>query len=510
MRLCVIVLLLQFIPSFSQTIVDRAFDTHYKTFKNSNQSPIVNYSLEEYNDSLLSLSFYLGDSTNNRVLERNHYLVDHNLQVLDTINVWNRGNKHVPFRGSVESGIATGIVNNIANQQRLRCYIQPLNDSLVKVELFTVLNKFDKDSLVFSTQLPNRFYVMEPYLNGNTLVLLSAGGDNVFFPDTTYVESYDLYSGQLLGQRKMDMSNMNLKTDFNATAYRNPNQYLSSDSLFYIEYINGPGHVLVLNINDLSTVKKAGVVQNEYVDSLLFVDYGVGSMNGYAYYVDSTGVEVAGLYKAFSVGQGSGSDQFGLCKIGWNDSIHYINQFGDRQTDEYALGYFRTDSMKYLVGSTPKTSNLFPVNTQIMLVSIDSSGYDSLLIYGNKNHRAEQLLQTKDGDIFIASLYSNAWSDSSIYVQLTKISSAVFNHVAKQNISSKITLYPNPTNQYLSSDSFKKGDIIKVYNVNGALIMEESIGATSQIDVGSLKEGTYLLQLIKENKRDAILFIKQE
>ena len=68
------------------------------------------------------------------------------------------------------------------------------------------------------------------------------------------------------------------------------------------------------------------------------------------------------------------------------------------------------------------------------------------------------------------------------------------------------TLYPNPTQNILSIESQHQIETVKIYNLQGQLIKEES---SSSIDVSNLTTGLYFVQVTVDGKRITKKFIKE-
>ncbi len=68
------------------------------------------------------------------------------------------------------------------------------------------------------------------------------------------------------------------------------------------------------------------------------------------------------------------------------------------------------------------------------------------------------------------------------------------------------TIYPNPTKDVLNIESQQPIEIIKIYNLQGQLIKEDS---KSSVDVSQLTKGLYFVQVSLDSKTDTKKFIKE-
>jgi hypothetical protein len=65
--------------------------------------------------------------------------------------------------------------------------------------------------------------------------------------------------------------------------------------------------------------------------------------------------------------------------------------------------------------------------------------------------------------------------------------------------SSAISIYPNPTNGVLNIDGIDIKSEVRIFNVFGEEVLVKEISASTQINVGSLAKGTYVLRISNEN-----------
>jgi alpha-tubulin suppressor-like RCC1 family protein len=77
----------------------------------------------------------------------------------------------------------------------------------------------------------------------------------------------------------------------------------------------------------------------------------------------------------------------------------------------------------------------------------------------------------------------------------------------ENQVSEKISLYPNPTNNILNIPTEYQINKILLYDLSGKLLIEKEINS-NRIDVQNLSEGMYLIQLVSEEKNYQAKFIK--
>lgn len=74
-------------------------------------------------------------------------------------------------------------------------------------------------------------------------------------------------------------------------------------------------------------------------------------------------------------------------------------------------------------------------------------------------------------------------------------------------LKNEFNVYPNPTNGLLNIDYNKNIDKLTVYDLSGKMMLQNK--NTKQIDVSNLTPGTYLIEVVNQNKPSVKLFVKQ-
>lgn len=76
----------------------------------------------------------------------------------------------------------------------------------------------------------------------------------------------------------------------------------------------------------------------------------------------------------------------------------------------------------------------------------------------------------------------------------------------------KFNVYPNPATSYInvSVDDITPGAYVKIIGISGKVLMQMQLNSTKEvIDISNLTQGTYIIQIETQGKRDRKLFIKQ-
>jgi hypothetical protein len=72
----------------------------------------------------------------------------------------------------------------------------------------------------------------------------------------------------------------------------------------------------------------------------------------------------------------------------------------------------------------------------------------------------------------------------------------------------KVSVFPNPTTDYLSLSGLAGNEILEIYSMSGKLML--STISHANIDLRDFSSGAYILRIIKDNEHFATLkFIKQ-
>lgn len=112
------------------------------------------------------------------------------------------------------------------------------------------------------------------------------------------------------------------------------------------------------------------------------------------------------------------------------------------------------------------------------------------------------------GDTF--SNKADIYFDYNFPIATNEAITKVQNNLSTQEFSkSEISIYPNPVKDILTFKTKEKVKKAEIYDVNGRLIKVELGISNNQIDVSSLKTGTYVIKVISDKKYHQTKFIKQ-
>jgi surface protein len=75
-------------------------------------------------------------------------------------------------------------------------------------------------------------------------------------------------------------------------------------------------------------------------------------------------------------------------------------------------------------------------------------------------------------------------------------------------VKNEITIYPNPTTDFIYIKNLKGYNSFKIFDANGRIVRNSSLNH-EKIDVNSLIEGNYILQIISGDKAQSFKFIKK-
>jgi hypothetical protein len=72
-------------------------------------------------------------------------------------------------------------------------------------------------------------------------------------------------------------------------------------------------------------------------------------------------------------------------------------------------------------------------------------------------------------------------------------------------------LYPNPATNYISIKGVEANSHLKIYNVLGKVVLEQSISKDQRINLSTLTQvGQYIVELRSEDKVNTFKLIKNE
>ncbi len=198
----------------------------------------------------------------------------------------------------------------------------------------------------------------------------------------------------------------------------------------------------------------------------------------------------------------------------WNgDSIERLS-FGDIKVEERSYAFHSDPSTQtHFLGAAAPFFNFMVVGAeyrQIKIHRLNQFGADSIMIYGNKNHVPTTIMNTANGDLFVLSMYNNAWTNDSSFLTLTKIPSFAISLIEAKKVSSTVHMYPNPAHDYLMvSDLLGTPANIQVYDQQGKLHLQAEV-EDSKISVKELKSGIYVVVVTTDDGGRYSSIVKKE
>ena len=502
------------LSSFSVFSQNSVIDFEYNTgFISSPSAPFASQAgIIDYNDSLIlfqALKSYDGSDSINIL---NYYLRKSDLSTQKVDTFWTNNNGLSFYQHPNGNFQHPGIFNVEDLKNNKQYYVENYTDTnqTLHYNLSTADSLGHKDSAVFSINMQNRIHAggFVIYDNDVYISTLSLSGD------TLILYYYDI-NGSLVdsGMFSRNLSNGFVGYPLYSTAPSIEPQLNDSNLVFIRNY----GDVSVQLINRY-TLDTAGVIELSYQDESHLLNNSWGVWHGYAYFFDSTSVRAYGTLRR-SVGiPFSQPKTFNIFRIelGYDNTLKSYNDWGDSYTDERIYGaVFESDSFNVFAGASPFSCSALQCAEyrQLLIYRETANSVDSLFLYGHSNHVPFQLFQDANQDIFIASQYTNAWSDDSLYAVVTKVPSSLLTSIKEiESPTTSIVVYPNPTTNFISSEEFKQGSEYQIYDVNGSLVRQGRLLNSEQVDVSSLTNGTYFIKVHKNNKQNstrATMFIKQ-
>jgi hypothetical protein len=498
-----------FLPSFltvhGQSIQNITIPTNFLGAQINNFLPKYGGNLKLLNDSTAELQSFVEGDSNNLVKQTSVLEIDiKGFNSFLKTTVWLRDTATLPSNQFGEFGFAQLKIVDQLNSNSLYYEVLILpGDTISEVQFYTVQNNYIKDSLLFTLQFNGDLISADPFFYDDEIYILSYNDRNSF----GYVRKYDI-GGALLLERIIDPNNFDISTDFGVNLYHNLRISPLSDSIIILD---APNQYFLLGFKrfNLETVFRIGI--NNTIVANIANNNNYRGARTLRYKVDSLGVELDGT--AGTDFGGVRKFQYFNCRVAWDSTLISYKHYGDSTIDEAMFGLAEVNGVKYIAGYSDYSTNYFFSQTfrSIPILRVDSIGItDSIVLFGQKNNRPVDLISDHQGNLILASYFSNAWSDDSIFLQLTKIPIGILTSIREQKLSRNVAIYPNPTRDFINSNEFENGDVVQVFNQQGQLLKEERISFSNGIDVRFLRTGTYFFQLIRENERQTVLFIKTD
>jgi hypothetical protein len=418
--------------------------------------------------------------------------------------IWNRDTNYLPSNQFGEFGFFVLPLKDdfTGLKYHLTSLILP-GDSINLTSFYTALNDYTKDSLLFTIRHRQELIFDNPIVYNSEVYIPTYHNNGML----NYLRRYDLM-GNVLSSRLIDFSNFDVTKDFSLNIFTNLKINPMNDSFLTM---GAPlnSEFVMLNRYNFETETKLDITNS--IVAIIANNNGYRGARTIKYEVKPYGIEMHGM--ADTDFSGIQRWQYYNCKIAWDSSLISYNTYGDTTKDDVMYGFVESNGYRYIAGfSDFSNNNIYdPIYRTVPIVRLDSNGIvDSLRLFGLKNHRPFGLISDKNGNLILGSYFSNAWTNDSIFLQLTKIPIGILTSIREQKLSRNVAIYPNPTRDFIYSDEFENGDVVQIFNQQGQLLKEERINYSNGIDVRFLRTGTYFFQLIRENERQTVLFIKTD
>jgi hypothetical protein len=498
---------LSFYNVYSQTILNRSISTGYVAYDNNNLLPYIAPKLSRFDDSLFLIEYASSDSANLQSNYNFELYTFNSLSLIDKNSVVERGAKLVPVSpNNQELGLPAGIIRDKINHESFIYEMDYSGQFRSNLRVYSVSNKIYKDSLVVSVSFNAESITAIPLINDSSIFLITTLTQSIY-------KIYELdFGGQILNSRTIDFNAFDLNQDFNV---QNVNQIYShhkSDTLIVLPEIRS-NFLVFLSTNSLRTIQKIGITSAMSAQLANNSDF-AGAFNT-DFYFDSSGVYFGGYSRIIDANLNF-NEQYFECKLNWDSTLVYFNSFGDTLIDEQSYGFDRSSNWNYNVGSFPINAPFYPyrsANRTCLLTRSSQNLQDSIHLFGNYNHIGYDLLvDSISSNIILLSYFSEALTTDSIYLQLTKIPTAVLttlDELRSEEKSQNILVYPNPVEDQLFSEYFEADMDYKIFDQSGRLLKRGTIDNQRSIELRKLQKGTYILQLQKGRAFDSVVIMKQ-
>ena len=156
-------------------------------------------------------------------------------------------------------------------------------------------------------------------------------------------------------------------------------------------------------------------------------------------------------------------------------------------------------SYSYAIGTSPGASNILNWTNNGMNLTFTKTGLS--LINGTTYYISVRSTNA-------SGLNSTAKSSNGVLISIPKTPYYFNSTNTNNNNDNEITIYPNPVTQILHITTLEKGFHYKIYDINGKIMKEESCTNEQEIEVSYLKNGSYYLEIYKEDFKTMKRFVK--
>ena len=489
--------------TYSQGIITRTFSSGYVTDTIS----LLQNRLVSINDSTLGYTNY--ETSNGREVD---YILEYNLNKIDlsvskTDTLWNRKNQNLSrFNIGDNQTMFGGYIKDEKHDNYLHTSFQ--TDSLGKLIVYfrNAEKTRIKGDTLFKITRSEQYVNSLPFVYDSSIYLYTVN----YAVDSSFCSRYD-YQGNLLAQR-IDTytggSIGNITVPFETMS--GPTQiHPLNDSILIFEDFSSFLSVYLVDRFTLDTTRQIGLSFMQR--SNLFTAKMWLSIRPIGYSFDSLGITNFGTTSNGVINIGNPFLSIYKIRLDWAENVISMTDFGPSTIDTRARDFKEVNGCNYLLAMSPYSDVFFesPEYRQFLLIKDSPNKVDSIYFFGNKNHVGLNLVVDDNGDAFIMSQFSNAWSDDSLFYEVTKVPAQLLVSIQEQKLATSIKIYPNPTVDYLKSEVFKAGQEFQIYTANGLIMKSATINSDGIVDVQSLKPGTYFLQLLGKNGSSrATVFIK--
>lgn len=153
-----------------------------------------------------------------------------------------------------------------------------------------------------------------------------------------------------------------------------------------------------------------------------------------------------------------------------------------------------SDTLYYLVNPVPPTPTII-VNGLLLTSNITAGSY-TWYYNGNAlpNDTTVNLLATANGTYQLAINNNGCSSALSPFVLITSVG-------LSENSANQFRLYPNPANKQLTiTGSITGRENYKIRSTEGKTLQQRTLGSANEIDLSTLQNGYYLLELYQEDE----------
>ncbi len=286
----------------------------------------------------------------------------------------------------------------------------------------------------------------------------------------------------------------------------------NEDVLLMAEMLFGEMNLYLINRNNLDTIR---TIKPPFS---FFFDRGYEGPEPTGFTANNNSFQYSGIVEMREI-QGTRfvyNEQAFVYRANWQGDSLELRNFGNPNINErsYAYEYSPENNQSFISTSTPW--NDFRINgaenREVVIYRWNNFGQDSIVLFGQSNHVATDIYADDNGDLFVVGTRNNWQSNDSSYIWLAKIPNFALELMEARQMEPRLSLYPNPAQDYLQIDSWPEAwpntVDYTIIGLGGQTVKRGVMTQKAKLNVSGIEPSTYILQLTFKGAQHNILWNK--